>query len=53
MNQAGLKTRRFAEIGDARWLLSLVEECLECMHAYDRQDLLDVIKRNDNLNFTA
>jgi ribosomal protein S18 acetylase RimI-like enzyme len=48
-----LKTRSFAEIGDASWLLTLVEECLDCRHAYDRQDLLDVIKRNDSLSITA
>ena len=47
------KTRSFAEIGDASWLLSLVEECLDCRHAYDRQDLLEVIKRHDDLSFTA
>jgi len=45
-----LKTRTFAEIGDASWLLSLVEECLNCRHAYDRQDMLDMIKRNDNIS---
>ena len=50
---ASLKTRSFTEIGDASWLLNLVEDCLECRHAYDRQDLLDVIKRHDDLSFTA
>jgi ribosomal protein S18 acetylase RimI-like enzyme len=50
---ASLKTRSFAEIGDASWLLNLVEDCLQCRHAYDRQDLLDLIKRRDSLSFTA
>ena len=53
LQDSNLETRSFAEIGDASWLLNLVEDCLECRHAYDRQDLLDLIKRHDNLSFTA
>ena len=50
---SSLQTRSFTEIGDASWLLNLVEDCLECRHAYDRQDLLDLVKRRDDLSFTA
>ena len=50
---AGLKTQTFAEIGDPGWLLDFIQECLECRQVYDRQDMLDLIRRQDNLSFVA
>ena len=49
----GLATRAFTEIGDASWLLTLIERCMECRPAYDRQDILAVIRRNDDLSLVA
>ncbi len=50
---ANIEIRSFSEVGDPGWLLSFIQECLECRPVYDRQDVLDVIKRRDNLSFVA